>query len=62
MVENHRGESEKTEVFNGMRFRHVHSVHTMARANYWKKYYEPTHYVRIEKEMRNWYHVYIRRK
>ncbi len=61
MVENHR-EIEKSEIFSGMKFRRAHSVHTIRRANYWKRFYEPTHYVRVERESANWYHVYVRRK
>ena len=55
-------EPERTENFGGMRFRKVHSVHSMRRANYWKKFYEPTHYVRVEKERVGWIHIYVRRK
>ena len=62
MSENHKGESERIEIFNNMRFKHAHSVHSIRRVNYWKKFYEPTHFVRVEKELINWHHIYIRRK
>ncbi len=60
--ENHTGISEKSEVFNGMRFRKKHTVRSMRSANKWKKYYEPTYYVRVEREMPGYYNVYLRRK
>ena len=55
-------ETEKTEMFGGLRFRKKHTVRSLKSANKWKKFYEPQYHVRVEREKPGYYNVYLRRK
>ena len=57
-------ETEKTEMFGGLRFRKKHTVRSLKSANKWKKFYESQYHVRVEKEKgrSGFYNVYLRRR
>jgi len=64
MPEYHAGISEKTEVFNGLRFKKRHTVRSLKSARQWQKKYEADgYYCRVEKEKQpGFYNVYTRKK
>ena len=51
---------EKT--FDGIKFKKLHSSHTLRRANLYKKELESTHYVRVERISATWYLIWGRKK
>jgi hypothetical protein len=62
-MENHTGITEKFEMFNGLKFRKRHTVHSLKSARNWQKKYEAEgYYTRIEKEKPGYYNVYTRKK
>ena len=65
-MEKHSGNSEKSEKFiipgiGSVRFLLKHRCRSLRAANLKKKEYEPTHYVRVEREGK-FYHVYLYRR
>ena len=65
-MEKHSGSLEKLEKFiipgmGSVRFLLKHRCRSLRAANQKKKEYEPTHYVRVERDGK-FYHVYLKRR